>query len=288
VNLIGFPEVAIPGGGETVSFPECDPGKALRSLCMKIYILTDLEGVAGVFKFEHCSPGQPFYLRSCRLLTQEVNAAVDGALSAGATGVIVWDGHGPGGIDPELLHPEAKLISGRGQIKHVGMDTTFDAMFVVGQHAMNRVPEANLCHSYDSRHISRMLLNGKEIGELGVRTIMAGFLGVPLTLVCGDDKVCVEARELVGDVETVAVKTGLSREDALSLSPAKAREAIRAGAIRALGRLQDFRPFTVPGPYELVTEYFETDPDHPDARGWDRPVGERKVKRADDFLELAF
>jgi len=254
---------------------------------MKIYILTDLEGVAGVSKFEHCGRQGRFYDRSCKLLTEETNAAVEGALGAGADEVIVWDGHGPGGVRPELLHDEALFISGAAKMERIGMDESFDALFFVGQHAMNRTPNANLCHSYSSRSISRMILNGKEIGELGVRVIMAGFLGVPLALVTGDDKVCAEAEDLVGQVETVAVKESLSREDALSLSPAKAREKIRRGAIRALGRLDEFQPYTIPGPYVLETEYFEIDPDNPDDRDWDRPIEKTETERNEDFLELA-
>lgn len=195
----------------------------------KIYILSDLEGVAGVSKFEHCHPGGRFYSRSRRLLTKEVNAAVEGAFSGGASEIVVWDGHGVGGIDPDILHSDAKLISGAGNLDRIGLDESYDGMFVVGQHAMNHTPRANLCHTYDSRRISRIRLNGEEIGELGVRTVLAGELDVPLAFVAGGDKACEEAEDLVGEVETVSVKRGLSREDALSLSPEKARDKIRGG-----------------------------------------------------------
>ena len=252
---------------------------------MKVYILTDLEGVAGVHKFEHCSPEGRFYLRSQRLLTKEVNAAVEGCFSAGAEEVIVWDGHGPGGINPEIIHTEAKLLSG-SEIENCGLDSSFDCMLVVGQHAMNRVPEANLCHTYSSKGISEMRLNDKPIGELGMRTVMAGFLDVPLAFVSGDDKACKEAETLVGDVETVAVKKGLGRQTALALSPEKAREKIRKGVIRSLSRLQDFEPYTIESPFTLETDFYEIDPDNP-SRNWDRPIAETKVEKADNFLELA-
>ena len=105
---------------------------------MKVYIMTDIEGVAGVSEWAHGNPAGVYYERSKRLLTLEVNAAVEGALEAGATEILVWDGHGPGGLDPELLHPEAWLLQGKECPKGWGLDETFDAMFFVGQHAMSR------------------------------------------------------------------------------------------------------------------------------------------------------
>ena len=253
---------------------------------MKIFILTDIEGVAGVVQWEHGGPTGRYYERSKRLLTEEVNAAIQGALATGATEILVWDGHGPGGMDPELLHPEAKLLFGKGSPRTHGLDESFDALFVVGQHAMNLTPDANLCHSYSSRAIHRMLLNGQEIGELGMRIIQAGRLGVPVALVTGDDKVCAEAVALVGDVETVAVKVSTSRESAICLHPIKAREAIREGAIRAMRRLPNLKPYLPDGPFELVTERYRISPDNPDDRSWDRPIAERTVVTAEDFLEI--
>lgn len=254
---------------------------------MKIYILTDIEGVAGVVDWEHGSPAGRYYDRSKRLLTQEVNAAIEGALEAGATEVVVWDGHGPGGMDPELLHPAAKILFGRGFPKGLGLDASFDALFFVGQHAMNLTPDANLCHSYNSRGVHRMLLNGQEIGELGMRVILAGYFGVPVALVTGDDKTCAEARAMLEDVETVAVKQSTGRQSALCLSPAQAREAIKAGAKRALGRLADFKPYLPPGPYEFVVEHYDKTGRDPEDRSWDQPVGRIEVNRSEDFLEIS-
>lgn len=254
---------------------------------IKVYILTDLEGVAGVHKFEHCSPEGDFYLRSQRLLTREVNAAVEGCFSRGVDEVVVWDGHGPGGINPEELHTEAKLLAGSMESHNCGMDESFDALLIIGQHAMNRVPQANLCHTYSSRSISEMRLNDEPIGELGMRTILAGFLNIPLVFVAGDDKACQEAEELVGEVKTVAVKEGLGRESCLALSPKKARAKINRGVSEALSHYQDFTPYREEPPFVLETDYFEYDPDHPDARGWNRPLAKTEVEKADDFLELA-
>ena len=254
---------------------------------MKIYILTDIEGVSGVVEWEHGNPAGRYYERSKRLLTEEINAAICGALQAGADEVVVWDGHGPGGIDPELLHPAARLLLGRGVPKGLGLDDSFDAMFVVGQHAMNHTPSADLCHTYSSKGISRMLLNGQPIGELGMRINLAGYFGVPAALVTGDDKVGAEAKAMLPDVETVAVKISTGRESALCLHPTKAREAIRAGAVRAIQRLSTFKPYLLPGPYELVVEPYDLARCHPDDRSFERPLGQPTVERSDDFFNIS-
>src|SRR5437763_11244378 len=82
---------------------------------MKVYILTDIEGVAGVANFEDYSYATGrFHALSRQLLTLEVNAAVEGALAAGATEILVLDGHGSGAIDVDELHPEALLLHGTG------------------------------------------------------------------------------------------------------------------------------------------------------------------------------
>src|SRR5882724_12646729 len=61
----------------------------------KVFMITDMEGVDGIFNSElQCNPLQsPRFEDSRKLLTGEINAAVDGLLEGGATEVVVWDGH---------------------------------------------------------------------------------------------------------------------------------------------------------------------------------------------------
>jgi D-amino peptidase len=140
---------------------------------VKLYILTDIEGVAGVANFEDYSYSTGrFYPLSRHLLTMEVNAAVEGALAAGADDIVVLDGHGPGGINVEEIHPEAKLLHGTGYPPTLGLDQTYDAMFFVGQHAMSHAERAGMAHTYSSRTVEHMLLNGERIGEFGMRTLL--------------------------------------------------------------------------------------------------------------------
>lgn len=207
----------------------------------KIYILTDLEGVAGIFAFSQTRLPEAIdeIASSRRLLTREVNACVDGILNCdqGAT-VVVWDGHGPGGIDATGLHKHAELIAGRGVTPPYGLDSSFDAVFFVGQHAMAGTRNAPLAHTMSSRTVESYTLNGKSIGEFGLRTYLAGHYGVPTALCTGDDKAVAEAQALVPNLVGVVTKVGLGLEAARSVSPARAQDLIRDGASEACKRVQ--------------------------------------------------
>src|SRR5438874_8314679 len=64
---------------------------------MRVYISVDMEGIAGVVHESQTDPTTPAfaaeYGRFRRLMTAEANAAVEGALAAGATRVLVNDSH---------------------------------------------------------------------------------------------------------------------------------------------------------------------------------------------------
>src|ERR1041385_2301860 len=198
---------------------------------MKIYIMTDLEGPAGVNRWIQTREGEtPEKIAAMRLLTAEVNAAVEGIYEADPDAdVMVYDGHGAGGLVFEELCPRVQVIMhGRDMRTPYGLDSTFDALFFVGQHAMAGTPNAPLCHSYSSRRIEYYKLNGHLIGEIGCLAAIAGAMGVPTVFLSGDDKACAEATALNPQMVTVATKQGLGIELALHLSASRARQAIRA------------------------------------------------------------
>ncbi len=256
---------------------------------MRVYILTDIEGSAGVASFidDSYADGR-FHMKARSLLTQEVNAAVDGALEAGATEIVVWDGHGPGAINPEELHEEAKLLHGRGRPQNLLLDRGFDALMFVGQHAMNNVPDGNLAHTYSSRDIDEMRLNGVPIGEFGLRTYLAGHFDIPVVMLTGDEAACREARAMVPNIVTVAVKEGISRTLALTLSPAKARAMIREGAFEALTHRDRVKPIPPPPPpYRLEIRYLRAESAERSANGGARRVDLTTVAyESDDFLDI--
>jgi D-amino peptidase len=235
---------------------------------MKLLIMTDMEGVAGVLNAQdYLAPSGRLYEVGRELTTRECNAAVEGALAAGATEILVVDGHGAGAIDPRLLHPAARLLAGQPKPRAFGCDPSFDAAFVVGQHAMSNTDGGHLAHT-NSWGVESWRLNGLLIGELGKEMLLFAACGVPTVLVTGDAACCAEARALVPEVETAAVKEGVRRgsatgltaeanarfnQAAVHLHPDRARDAIRAAAERALRRRGEIPLFVLPPPYELVS-----------------------------------
>ena len=255
---------------------------------MKIYILTDLEGPAMVSRFRQTREEGPDKQTAMKLLTWEINAAVDGILDAAPDAeVVVWDGHGSGGIDVLEFHPKAKLIA-RGPIRPpYYLDETYDALFFVGQHAMAGTSNAPLSHTYSSKSIEYYELNGEPIGEFGCRAVMAGCLNVPTVFISGDDKAVVEAKQLVPNIYGVETKQGLGQELALHLSPHRAQELIRETAAEASRNIDRIEPVKIQPPYELEIRVLEGQSIGGYLRRGALKIDDRTaVKRSDDICDL--
>jgi D-amino peptidase len=231
---------------------------------MKILMMTDLEGVAGVVSFEdQTGPASRYYEGAKRLLTAEVNAAIDGLLQAGVEEVLVIDGHGPGAIQFEDLHPAGRLLHGRPLAPWASLARifeTYDASVMIGQHAMAGVPTSNMNHTQNSRTVDYYQLNGRKIGEIAQFALFCGALGVPMIFLSGEEDACREAREFIPGVVTASVKQGLSRGSAISLSAPESHHRIRAGAKQAVERqLSDpIQPIVWKSPFVLEIRYFTT------------------------------
>ncbi len=245
---------------------------------MRVYIGTDIEGVAGVVTFYvQTTPGNPGYEAARRLLTGEINAAVEALVAAGVEDILVNDGHGPGAVCYEALHPAAKLLHGRPLAPRREVSAvveTYDVCMMIGQHAMAGNPRANMNHTQSSATVDRYTLNGRPIGEIAQFALHQGALGLPLIFLSGDEEACREAEELIPGLTTAAVKQSLSRNAAISLSIQESHRRIREGVRAALERQQrdPIPPLTWPGPYVLEKRFFHTD-DADAAQG--RPGTER-------------
>jgi len=193
---------------------------------------------------------QSEYDRARRRMTLEVNAAIEGALAAGADEVIVNDSHdGMRNLLPDELHPECRFISGNdkglGMMQGVDLDG-IGAVFYTGYHAKAGTPNAPLAHTW-SGYLNDVRLDGLSTGEFGINAIVAGHFGVPVALVTGDIKAVAQTQELLGErVVGVSVKEGLSTFSALHVHPIKAQALIRAGAEEAVRRVGELSPFTLP------------------------------------------
>ena len=220
---------------------------------LKVFISVDMEGVCGVIHWEDVSRNGLDYGLFRKLMTEETNAAVEGALAAGATEILVRDSHGSArNLLPDLLHPEAYLIrdwSGGPLSMMEGIDKTFDAVIFIGYHARANTQDATLDHTYSGSTYD-VVLNGKHMPEAGLNAFIAGTFGVPIAMVAGDLALCKQAKELFGNVVTAPVKEGIGNA-AKMLHPTKARELIKARATEALKKVGSFKPFTFPPPYVL-------------------------------------
>lgn len=224
----------------------------------KVFVITDMEGVDGIFSTElQCIPFQsPRFEESKKLLTGEVNAAVDGLMAGGATDVVVWDGHDSSRTLSALdIHPKARLLMGQPISPTLELDSSYSAVVFIGQHAMAGAEKAVLSHSFSSESIQNIWVNNKPVGEIGARVMLAGFFGIPVIMLSGDTAACQEIHQLVPQAECAEVKTAASRTAGTTLSHLAACALIREKTRRAMERLPQFKPYTVSGPVEVKVEF---------------------------------
>ena len=224
----------------------------------KVFVITDMEGVDGIFNSElQCIPFQsPRWEESRKLLTGEVNAAVDALFDGGASEVVVWDGHDSSRTLSALdINPRARLLTGTPVSPTLELDPSYAAVIFIGQHAMAGAEKGVLSHSYSSEGIQNMWVNDKPVGEIGGRVMLAGAFGVPVIMLSGDTAACKELRDLVPEAECAEVKTGVSRTAGFTLSHPAACQVIRGKVLRAMERLPEFKPYRMAGPVEVKVEF---------------------------------
>jgi D-amino peptidase len=231
---------------------------AAQTKSTKVYVITDMEGVSGIFDSDlQCLPGQsPLFEESRKLLTGEINAAVDGLLEGGATQVVVWDGHdGSRTLSVLDIHFKARLLSGGPVSPTLELDPSYSAVIFIGQHAMAGAERGILSHSYSSEGVQNMWVNGKPVGEIGGRVMLAGTFGIPAVMLSGDTAACKEIHDLAPQAECAEVKSGVSRTAGYMLPHPAACALIREKARRAMERLNEFKPYKISGPVELKVEF---------------------------------
>lgn len=255
---------------------------------MKVYITIDAEGVTHVTSLDQVRHGTPEFADMRKQLTKEINAAIDGARAAGAEDFLVNEGHGKHrNVIPEALDRTARLMTGREKLLHYmhGVNGGYDAMFMIGFHAGPGNRRAVLAHAF---HVYDLTINGVHYSEIGLGMGLAGHYGVNTVLVTGDDQACAEAKALVPEIETVAVKEGISDASAIHVHPDVAVELIQDGARRALERRDEIPPLTPDPPLVMDIQLYSSlmADMHEYIPGCER-TGDRSVRfQSNDFLEL--
>lgn len=249
-----------------------------------ILLITDAEGVAGVCRQEQTEPTNP---ELQRLLSGEINAAVDGFLGAGAKEVVVWDGHDGSRTLSALQIKGAKLVIGSLGPRML-LERHFDAVAFIGQHARANRVRAVMAHSYSSLGIQKLLMNGKEVGEIETRSALAGWYGTPVIFLSGDQAAAEDLHAVVPQAVTVAVKEGLGYYACISDNAQDAQHRIQQGAMEAWRKRGSIPPYRIEGPVEIIQESSTRSTPSPDAvlsAGIER-TGPRTTRfRGKDFLE---
>jgi D-amino peptidase len=226
---------------------------------LRVYISVDMEGITDVVNPAQLGPEGFEYAEFRKIMTGEVNAAIEGALLAGATQITVADSHGNGlNILPEELNPTARLIRSwpRPLEMMEGIDGGFDAALFIGYHASVNTVGAVRAHTISSKRFYDLRLNGKHVSEALLNAAIAGHFGVPVVLLSGDDKIVDEVHQTVdSNIVGVVVKRAIGYHSADSLSPKMAREIIRNSTTNALKRVGSFRPFKMAGPVRLEISF---------------------------------
>lgn len=264
------------------------PAFAQNTSSKKVFVIADLEGVDGIFNFDlQCIPFKsPLYQESRKALTGEVNAAIQGLFDGGAGQVVVYDNHyGGHNLSSAEINPKALLLSGSPVPPTLGLDSSYSALIFIGLHSMAGTKDGVLPHSF-SWDIENIWVNGKKVGEIGSRVMLAGQLGIPAIMLAGDAAACKEFLGLVPEAECAQVKKGASHTGGYSLSHTAACNLIRQKTRAAMEHLTQIRPYHVTGPAKIKVEY--TSPANPTflpRPGVEQVDGRTWVFQGKDFID---
>src|SRR5262252_3681115 len=225
-----------------------------------------MEGVAGIVKWEQTTGGEPLYEEGRKLYTEEINAAVRGAKSAGATDIVVMDHHGAGegwsfnSLVPDLLDPACEYVVQREWTEYTGfLEEGCDACLLVGMHARAGTPDGVMNHTVSTSAFQNLWFNDVPVGEIGINAAFCGAFGCPVLLVTGDVASCREGRDLLGSgLVTVEVKEAYGRNSARHVAPQRAWAMIEEAAGACLRDLGAVRPYDPGRPIEIRAELVTT------------------------------
>jgi D-amino peptidase len=235
---------------------------------MKVLISADIEGASGVVTSRDCGflstpigdpQATPDYLTARTWLTGDINAAVEGAMKAGATEFVLHDSHGLDYRNVNLndLNPSVEIVSGMPIIfyEYEDLNNTYDAAFMIAMHARAGQPGI-ISHVLEWPLLREVRINGLPVGESQLTAALAGLYNIPTVLITGDDLICNEIKDWTkGEIETAIVKQSLTRYCARCLPLDVARERIRQAAFRGIQRVGEIKPFRFEPPIALEVEF---------------------------------
>lgn len=258
---------------------------------MKVFLSTDFEGVSGIVAWEQIIEGNLEYEQGRRLLTDEVNAVISGAMEGGAKEFVVNDSHHfMRNLRPQDLLGNAVLITGKHKPMYMmeGLDSSFDGVCFVGYHGSIGAEHAVLSHTYNPGAIWEVRINGDIVGESAINALVAAYYNVPIILISGDEVTAQEAQTIAPGAEKVVVKRSLGRFAAANIHPSVACEMLQRGASRAVRSLIEMHPpvFAMPIRFEVTFLVADMAEIAQWIQGVER-VGPRSITiRSENLLEL--
>ena len=225
---------------------------------IKVFISVDMEGIGGVVTSEQLGPTGFEYAKFREYMTAEALAAIAGAREAGATEFVVADAHGnmqnllidrfPAGVTIVRGSPRPLMMM-------EGIDSTFSAAMFIGYHSATTNPQGVRAHTISSATFAAVKLNDRPMSESSINATIAGYFGVPVVMVSGDEQAVGEVQTFIGNVEGAVVKRSISFHAAAVMTPEASQALIRAKAKAAISRLKDFKPMPASGPFRLELSY---------------------------------
>lgn len=224
----------------------------------KIFISADMEGVAGVVSREQLLPGGFEYERFRLFMTEEVNAAVEGAMQAGATEIVVCDAHANAqNLLVDKLNKNVQIVRSWPR-KHKmmgGIDDSFHGVMLIGYHTATSNPKGVRAHTFSSANFTDVRLNGRSVPECVFSALTAGHYGVPVIFMSGDDEAIKEAQSFIGPLEGAVTKWALGFHSAKSLTPEASCNVIRKASFKAVKRIKEYKPFIMEMPLTLEISF---------------------------------
>jgi D-amino peptidase len=221
---------------------------------LKVYISVDMEGIAGIVTPDQLGPTGFEYAKAREYMTGEALAAIAGARDAGATQIVVSDSHGNGeNLLIDRFPPDVTIIRSwpRPLMMMQGIDSTFDAAVFVGYHAATTNPGGVRAHTISSAHLAAVELNGVAMPESGINAAIAGYFGVPIVAISGDNVAVAEAQTLIGSMEGAVVKQAISFHSAATMTPDAAQLLVRQKVKAGIQKRASLRPYVVRPPVRL-------------------------------------
>lgn len=228
---------------------------------MKIYISADMEGISGVVSSKQVAPGNKDYERARKMMTEEVNTMVDALYFRGANKVIVNDSHGSmDNILIENFDERAELISGSPKPLSMmeGIDKSFDFCVFLGYHGRAGKKAAVMDHLYSSSSVFEARINGKAVSEAGLNGRLAGYFGVPVAMVTGDQNTILCSKQELHDHIGIQVKEAIGRNSAKLISFPKVVERIKEGVEEFFNKKEELRPTVEKEKINLEVEFNKT------------------------------